>query len=207
MTLTYCISLIEEAKSVLSNALTESDFQTVSTAYENEPVIVFIDIDYARYLHLHRVRSELSRSVQFNGVRKNLLEAVKLFAKAGGQIIALTSRLEMVNMDYEMSDNDFFSQIIYEPDFDVNKKAIQIINDAFIRIGFRKYVFGNNELVERLQNNVRPGDLIINIDETEILELYELFDDHNDRLQNYTPIEYILFYLTMKLQLQSFGSE
>ena len=147
-----------------------------------------------------------SRSVQFNGVRIFLLEAVKLFAQAGGQIIALTSRLEMVNMDYETSDNDPFSQIIYEPDFDVNKKAIQIINDAFIRIGFRKYVFGNKELVERLQNNVRPGDLLLNIDETEILALYELYDDNN-HLQNYTPIEYILFYLTMKLQLQSFGSE
>ena len=50
MTLTYCISLIEEAQSVLSNALTESELQTVSTAYENEPVIVFIDIFiYARH--------------------------------------------------------------------------------------------------------------------------------------------------------------
>ena len=190
MILTQCIALMDKAKTVLSYALTETELETVRTAYNNDPIVVFIDIDYAC-------------SFQFNGVRNELIEAATLFRKAGGEVHALTSSLTMYNSTLPIENGIIFNSVLYEPDLDVNKKAKHITNDTFIRVGFRKYVFGNKELFEKLQPEVGLGDLVLNVEKTELLELYELYD-YNNPLQNYTPIEYILFYLTMKLNLNSF---
>jgi hypothetical protein len=187
MTFSKCVSLLDEAKTILKLSLTESELETVITAYNVDTLIVFIDIDYARSYH-------------YNGVRNELLEAVQLFREAGGTIYmlkTLNTNSTIPTNEY----NDLRTAIISEPDFDTKTKADYISNDTFIRAGFRKFVFGDKELFNRLHPNERQGDLILNVEETELLELY----DDKSPLRNYTSVEYILFYLTVKLKLKAFN--
>ncbi len=187
MTFSNCISLVDEAKTILNLSLTESEYETVATAYDVETLIVYIDIDYARSYH-------------YNGSRRELFEAAQLFRQAGGIIYAFKSlNTEHPTNQYIENDNPF-TAIISEPDFNDSKKAAYISNDAFIRSGFRKFVFGGRELFQLLHDERRQGDLLLNVEETELLKLY----DDKSPLHNYTAVEYILFYLTMKLKLKDF---
>lgn len=174
MLVTLCVNVLKDAKKAIKYLLSDEQIETITSAYNEHPVVVFVDLDNARS------RNE-------NGIRNELLEVAYLFRRAGGMIYGLTS------FNIVEGRNSAFVQVYGGPGFADKHKAYQIKNDTLKLCGYRVFAFGSRKMIDKLTKEWRPGDLF-----------FQTEDAH--QLQSYTLVEYILIYLTMKLEMNSINA-
>lgn len=174
MLFSLCINVLKDANKAMKSILTAESFETITQAYNKHPVVVFVDLD-------------TTRSINTNGLRNELLEVAYLFRRAGGMIYGLTSE------NIVEGRKSAFVQVFGGPGFDVDNKVYQIQNDTLKLCGYCVFAFGSRKMIDKLNNEWRPGDLFFQMEDT-------------TQLQSYSLIEYILIYLTMKLEMNSIDS-
>lgn len=185
-TFSHCMSLLEECKTEIKYNLFDHDYKAVRRAYEkNRKVIVYIDVDYAR-------------SHKYSGIRAQLFEAAELYHRAGGTIFAMTSQPLTY---FDKGNINAFTDVIYGPNFDENDMAQRIRKDISVNgNSCTMFAFGGSTMIDNIKGLLQNGDLFASVGPgSQMLEIYE----DKFPLKKYTVVEYILFYLTIKLLIKN----
>lgn len=184
VTFSTAIRLLSEADRGMRDHLIGNYRSIINAASSGNTIIIFIDCDEAADRNTGIVRSQL-------------FESARLFKKAGGKVYALTSH----NLEYFRNGNTrSFTRIFHT--LDINRKSTVLLNilDQEEDEERKLLVFGSGDLLAQILVASRPGDVLADVSGSQIME-----DDDEDSLlpmmQTYSIVEYILFYLALKLFL------
>ena len=186
-TFTPCLKVLGEADKCMKEYLFEEDYQKIILSYKKNKVAIFIDVDFAR-------------ADKGFSIRGQLYEAAELFKKNGGEIYAITSQPKA----YFDHGNYLAFTDIFTVDNSINKDGkVNIImkHDTWFKHDYDLYIFGDDKMYSSLlqYKGSIGGNIICNVTGTTFLELY---NNHSPYL-HYTVVEYILFYLSIKLHMKN----
>ena len=184
-TFTPCFSLLNDADKCMKDFLSKEDYDSVILSYTKNKLAIFIDIDCAK-------------STSDFAVRGQLYEAAWWFKKKGGEVYALTS----LSKSYLDNGNLFAFTKIYSVESGDTKVNIIKNHEVYYKHDYDLYIFGNERMFSSFimnKHNVTRRHIICNVKGTTFLELYKM---HSPSV-HYTVVEYILFYLGIKLQLKN----
>ncbi len=178
------MAIIEQGKIEIKDSLYEHDYEALNNAYATgNSVAVYIDVDYAR-------------SYRHTGIRGQLYEAAQMFRRAGGKVYAMTSQTMAYFKDGNAS---AFTDVYCGPEFDEETMARQIRSDMKMMICCSTFVFGGETLYNNIKDKLNKDDMCASVVGTQMLEINE----NKFPLRNYTVVEYILFYLTIKISTKN----
>ena len=183
-TFTPCFKLLDDADKCMKEYLFKADYESIISSYSKHKVAVFIDVDYAR-------------SDKGFSIRGQLYEAAEQFKKNGGEIYAITSQPKA----YFDHGNYLAFTEIFSVDTSVNADAkVDIIknHETSWKHDYDLYIFGNDKMYDSLEQQYKVrNNIICSVLGTTFLELYK---NHSPYV-HYTVVEYILFYLSIKLYM------
>ena len=185
-TFTPCFKLLDDADKCMKEYLLKADYESIISSYSKHKVAVFIDVDYAR-------------SDKGFSIRGQLYEAAEQFKKNGGEIYAITSQPKA----YFDHGNYLAFTEIFSVDTSMNADAkVDIIknHETSWKHDYDLYIFGNDKMYDSLEQQYKVrNNIICSVLGTTFLELYK---NHSPYV-HYTVVEYILFYLSIKLYMKN----
>ena len=184
ITFSTAIRLLREARQAIQENLVGNYRSIIEATNSNNKIIIFVDCDEATD---HRTGT----------VRKQLFEAARLFKNYGGMIYALSSH------DFPFFQNGNsrnFTRVFLNLDLDRKTRAILNIISNEENDNRKLLIFGSGDLLASVLTAARPGDVLADVSGTQIMDDNE--EPIQSIMQSYRVVDYILFYLAVKLLLR-----